>query len=69
MWHIHQFGQRNKTSKIVGGEVWKQRKEGLDEILKRLGKQYRGVFIWGATNPLPTMTHKELFWKKDALVV
>ena len=25
--------------------------------------------IAGVKNPLPTMTHKELFWKKDVLIV
>ena len=41
MWHGHPFSQRNKTSKIAGGEGWKQQVEGLDKV----GRQYRGVFI------------------------
>ena len=48
VWHVHPFSQRNTTSKIVGGggggEGWKQLKEELDKILKRLGRQYRGIF-------------------------
>ena len=55
-----------------GGEGWKQRKEVLDKTLKRWDRQYRvGSLqnIGGARNPMPTLTHKELFWKKDALVV
>ena len=35
MWHDHPFSQRNKTSKIAGGEGWKQQLEELDKILKR----------------------------------
>ena len=34
MWHFHPFSERNRTSKIAGGEGWKQQKEGLDKILK-----------------------------------
>ena len=55
-----------------GGEGWKQRKEVLDKTLKKWDRQYRvGSLqnIGGARNPMPTLTHKELFWKKDALVV
>ena len=32
MWHVHPFGQRNKTLKIAGGEGWKQWKGVLDKI-------------------------------------
>ena len=35
MWHGHPFSQRNKTSKIAGGEGCKQQIEELDKILKR----------------------------------
>ena len=45
MWHVHPFSQRNKTTKIAEGQGWKQQKEGLDKILKRWGRQYRGVLI------------------------
>ena len=46
MWHDHPFSQRNKTSKIaVEARVRGNREEGLDEILKRWGRDYWGVFI------------------------
>ena len=35
MWHDQPFIQRNKASKIAGGEGWKQQIERLDKILKR----------------------------------
>ena len=35
MWHGHSFSQRDKKSKIAGGEGWKQQIEGLDKIFKR----------------------------------
>ena len=72
MWHNHSFIQRKKTSKIalevkLGGKG----EEELDKILKRqcvgnIGGLYN---IEGVRNLLPTMTHKELFWKKDVLIV
>ena len=46
MWHDHPFSQRNKTSKIaVEVKVGGNRKKGLDKILKRCYRQYRGVAI------------------------
>ena len=46
MWHNQPFSQRNKTSKIaVDAKVGDNMKEGLDKILKRWDRQYRGVFI------------------------
>ena len=45
--------------------------EGLDKIFKKVGQ----AIYWGlrnirvVRNPLPTMTHKELFWKIDVLIV
>ena len=35
MWHGHPFSQKNKTSKIAGGEGLMQQIERLDKILKR----------------------------------
>ena len=52
MWHVHPFSQRNKTSKIAGREGWKQRKEVLDKILKRWGRQYRGSSQQGVLGTL-----------------
>ena len=49
--------------------------EGLEKISKRwVGNigwgEGRGAYNIGVlSNPLPTITHKELFWKKDALIV
>ena len=54
----------------IGGEGWKQQIEGLDKI--KVDRQHRGGGlhnIGGVRNPLPTMTLKELFWKKDVLIV
>ena len=69
MWHGLPFSQKNKTLKIAGGEGWKQQAEGLDKILKRWVGNIVGLQnIEGVRNPLPTMTHKELFWKKDVLI-
>ena len=70
MWHNHPFSQRNKTSNIAMevkfGVNWK---EGLDNILKSWGRQYRVVFnIGGIRNTRPTMTHIELFYIKDVLI-
>ena len=46
MWHNHPLSQRNNTSKIaVEVKVGGNRKEGLDKILKRWDRQYRGFFI------------------------
>ena len=44
---------------------------GVGQNFKKVGIQYRGGLhnIVGVSNPLPTMTHKELFWKKDVLIV
>ena len=67
MWHGHPFSQRNKTSNIAGGEGWKQQIEGLDKILKRCAVNIGD--IGSVRNPLPNMTHNELFWKKDVLMV
>ena len=70
MWHFHPFSQRNNASKIAGGESWKQRKEGSTKFKNCGVGNIWGLYnIGGARNPPPTMTHKELFWKKDALVV
>ena len=47
MWYDHPFNQRNKTSKIaVEVKVGGNGKEGLDKILKKWGRQCRGVFIY-----------------------
>ena len=54
MWHVHPFNQRNQTSKKARG--WR-----LEPTERGVGQNFK--------NPLPTMTHKERFWKKDALVV
>ena len=49
--------------------------EGLEKISKRWvgniewGEGRGGYNIGVLRNPLPTITHKELFWKKDALIV
>ena len=49
--------------------------EGLEKISKRwVGNigwgEGRGAYNIGVlSNHLPTITHKELFWKKDALIV
>ena len=52
------------------GESWKQRKEGWTKFKNCGVGNIWGLYnIGGARNPPPTMTHKELFWKKDALVV
>ena len=67
MWHGHPFSQRNKTSNIAGGEGWKQQIEGLDKILKRWAVNIGD--IGSVRSPLPTMSHNELFWKKDVLIV
>ena len=72
MWHGHPFSQRDKASKIAGGEGWKQQIDGLDKILKRWVVNIRGGGLHNigcVRNPLPTMTHNEVFWKKDALIV
>ena len=42
-WHDHTLNQRNKTSKIaVEMKVEGNGEDGLDKILKRWGRQYRG---------------------------
>ena len=76
MWHDHPFSQRNKTLKIaVEVKVGCEGEEGLDKNLKSLGWQYKGGWGWGlhniggVRNPLPTISHKELFWKKVVLMV
>ena len=62
MWHGHPFSQRNKKSKIAGGEGWKQQIEGLDKIFKRWLVNIDGLHnIEVVRNPLTHMTHKELF--------
>ena len=49
--------------------------EGLEKISKRWvgniewGEGRGGYNIGVLRNPLPTITHKELFWKKHALIV
>ena len=83
MWHDHPFSQRNKTPKIAGEvKVGVNGKEWLEKNFKRWGRQYC-VCVWGGRgggrglahnigtikNPLPTLTRKELFWKKDVLIV
>ena len=53
-----------------GGEGWKQREKGLGRNFKKVGQAIQGSLhnIRGVRNPLQTMTHKELFWKKDVLI-
>ena len=75
---IHPFSQRNKKSKIaverkVRGEEAKvggDREEGWTKF-KAVGVGNIGGLhkIEGVRNPLPTMSHKELFWKKGVLIV
>ena len=70
MWHNHPFSQRNKTSKIaVEAKVGGNGKEGLNKILKRWVRQYRGVFItWGVLRilcqlwPKKNCSGKRIFW-------
>ena len=70
MRHVHPFSQRNKASKIAGSEGWKQRKDGLDKFKNGGVGNIGGLHnIGGPRSPPLTMIHKELFWKKDALVV
>ena len=63
MWHDHTFSQRNNKSKIAlevkAGGI---RKKGLENIgrLHNLGV---------VRNLLPTMNHKELFWKMNVLII
>ena len=81
---IHNIIKRNNTSNVArspiqskkqdiknrsGGEGWRQQERGVGQNL--LGQAIkRGLYnIEGVRNPLPTMTHKELFWKKDVLIV
>ena len=76
MWLDHPFSQRIKTSKIevevkaegeevkVGGNG----EEGLDKILKRWSRQYRGAFIQkGELGAIESL--RELFSKKGVLIV
>ena len=68
---VHPFSQRKKTSKIAGGVKigWKENMGWKN--FQRGGVGNKGGYhnIGGARNTPPTMIHKELFWKKDALVV
>ena len=60
-----------EIKKQQGGEGWKQQIEELDKILKMwIGNIGGGLHnILGVRSPLLTMTHEELFWKKDDLMV
>ena len=71
MWHDHLFSQINKASKIIvevkAGDSGMETAGKRDQIkLKKCGVgNIGGLHNIGAVwNPLPTMTHKELFWKK-----
>ena len=65
MWHGHPFSQRNKTSEITGEWSLEATDRGVGQNFKKGGRHNIGC----VRNPLPTMTHKELFWKKDVLIV
>ena len=45
MWHGHPFSQRNKTSKVSGGWRLEATDKGVGQNFKKVGGQYRGVFI------------------------
>ena len=60
MWNDNTFIQRNKTSKIVVEvKVGDNRKEKFNKMLKRWGR-----VIGAVRNPLTTITHKGLLWKR-----
>ena len=48
-----------------------QRRRGVGKNSKNVGQGILGGLhnIQGVRNPLPFMTHKELFWKEDVLIV
>ena len=62
-----------------GDEGRRKQDRTVGENFKKVGRQYRmggplkplrGAYNIGVLrNPLPTITHKELFWKKDTLIV
>ena len=39
MWHDHPLSQRNKKSKIAGGEGWKQQIDKIGQNFKKVGSQ------------------------------
>ena len=75
MWRGHPFSQRNK--KTAGGRRLEVADRGVGQNLKNVDWKYTGGAggggglhnILGVRSPLLTMTHEELFWKKDALIV
>ena len=70
MWRGHPFSQRNK--KTAGGRRLEAADRGVGQNLKNVDWKYRGGGlhnILGVRSPLLTMTHEELFWKKDDLMV
>ena len=71
MWHAHSFSQRKKTSKrVVEMKVGGNREEGWTKFQKDGVGNIGGLHNKGGVrNPLPTISHKELFWKKDVLIV
>ena len=70
MWHVHPFSQRNKASKITVGEVGSNRKNNWTNLKKVEQAIYGGLHNIGGSRKLPPpMTHKELFWENDTLIV
>ena len=71
MWRGHPFSQRNKTSKIAERGRLEAAERGVGQNFKKMGQAIQGALhnIGGVRNPLTAMIHKELFWKKDVLIV
>ena len=64
-WKVKKQDIKNRS----GGEGWRQQEKVFRQNL--VGQVIKGDLhnIGVVRNPLPTMNHKDLFWKKDVLIV
>ena len=66
MWHNHQFSQ---VKNISEGEGWRRLERGVGQNFQKMRQGIQRTLhnIKGVRNPLPTMSHKDVFWKKGEL--
>ena len=71
MWYDHPFSQKTTHQKWQ----WRSRLEAVEKrVRQNFKKVWQGILgslhnIRDVRSPLPTMTHKQLFWEKDVLMV
>ena len=70
MWHDRTFSQNKGHQKQNWREGWSQHERGVGQNFKKVGQAIEeGLHNIGSfKNPLPTVNHKELFWKKGVII-